>query len=268
MPEFSSTVYHTISIIPCRIKRNRDIEYLYLNHCVARECCKSASHWLTAAPEQLNTDNRWVWCRPRLSAHMIAVVFQMQAITADTVIAYITHENQPQNHLRQASTERSDVVSCFPKYFCFTASVSRLLHDTCAGCSLIITDITFGTIHGLILLLPCPGISSFALLSFVKMEYYWKPNICHVEERRDSNVPRVKPSQAMHETVGWFSRQWSSHAVRQRTEQVETTYTQTHKHTMTTPPAARITDFSNVMFTCACSLMLNNNATTAAAAPV
>jgi len=34
---------------------------LYLNRCVARMCCKSVRHWLTAAPQQLHTDNRWVW---------------------------------------------------------------------------------------------------------------------------------------------------------------------------------------------------------------
>jgi len=37
----------------------------YLNRCVARECCKSARQWLTAALKQLHTDNRWVWRRPR-----------------------------------------------------------------------------------------------------------------------------------------------------------------------------------------------------------
>ena len=58
--------------------------YLYLNRCIARVCCKSARHWLTAAPLQLHTDNRWVWRRP-------AVVFQMP----DTVIAYITHDDRP-----------------------------------------------------------------------------------------------------------------------------------------------------------------------------
>ena len=49
---------------------------VYLNRCVARLCCKSARHWLTAATQQLHTDNRCVWRRP--SGHTTAVVFQPQ----------------------------------------------------------------------------------------------------------------------------------------------------------------------------------------------
>jgi len=37
----------------------------------------------------------------------------MQAITADTVFAYITHDYRPNiYHHRQAVTERSDVAAC------------------------------------------------------------------------------------------------------------------------------------------------------------
>ena len=38
----------------------------------------------------------------------------MQAIIADTVIAYITHDDWPVglHHQRQAGTERSDVAAC------------------------------------------------------------------------------------------------------------------------------------------------------------
>jgi len=55
--------------------------YIYnrFNRRVATVCCKSARHWLTAAPYQLHDDNRWVWRRPRPAGHMTAVVFQMNA---------------------------------------------------------------------------------------------------------------------------------------------------------------------------------------------
>jgi len=33
-------------------------------------------------------------------------------MTADTVIAYITHDERPQYHQRQAGTELSDVAAC------------------------------------------------------------------------------------------------------------------------------------------------------------
>jgi len=67
---------------------------LHLNRCVARVCCKSDRHWLSlmAARQQLHTDNRWVWRRSRPSRHDSFRC--MQAIAADTVIAYITHDNR------------------------------------------------------------------------------------------------------------------------------------------------------------------------------
>ena len=66
---------------------------VYLN-CVARVCCKSARHWLTVAPYQLHTDNRWMWRRPRPPGRAHCLIC-MQAITADTVIDYITHDDVP-----------------------------------------------------------------------------------------------------------------------------------------------------------------------------
>ena len=54
--------------------------------------------------------------------------------------------------------------------------------------------------------------------------YAGKQFIPRLEKRWDSYVPRVEPSQAMHDTVGWFAWQWPSHAVWQRAEQMETTH--------------------------------------------
>jgi len=63
--------------VACFTAHENFSSYLYLNRCVAGVCCKSARHWLTAAPQQLHTDNRWVWRRP--SGHMTAVVFHMHS---------------------------------------------------------------------------------------------------------------------------------------------------------------------------------------------
>ena len=70
----------------------REHWYLCLDRCVATVRCKSARHRLTASPQQLHTDNRWVWRLP--SGHKMAVRC-LQVITADAVIAHITHDNWP-----------------------------------------------------------------------------------------------------------------------------------------------------------------------------
>jgi len=74
-------------------------------------CCKSARHWLTAAPWQLHAYNRRVWRRP-------TVVFQVH--TGDNCLhCYRLHyprrrpaQISPLYHQRQAGTERSNVAAC------------------------------------------------------------------------------------------------------------------------------------------------------------
>ena len=71
------------------VARNPHILSLHLNRCVARVCCKSVCRWLTAAPYELHTvaDGRGVV--------QLLCFGRIQAITADTVIAYITHDDRP-----------------------------------------------------------------------------------------------------------------------------------------------------------------------------
>jgi len=73
---------------------------LYLNRCVARVCCKSARHWLTAGPSNSTQiiDGRGVGYR---DIRQLLCFTRMQAITADTVSTMTT------------SVERSDPAACY-----------------------------------------------------------------------------------------------------------------------------------------------------------
>jgi len=60
--------------------------HLYLNRFVARICCKSVRHWLTAAPS--NSTEITNGC----DVGQLLCFRRTQAILADTVIACITHD--------------------------------------------------------------------------------------------------------------------------------------------------------------------------------
>ena len=64
------------------------VSYLCHNRCVARVCCKSVDHWLTAAHAYSNSTQITDGC----AIGQLLCFRCMQAVTADTVIAYITHE--------------------------------------------------------------------------------------------------------------------------------------------------------------------------------
>ena len=56
----------------------------------ARMCCKSARHWLTAAPHSNSTQ-----ITDGCGIGQLLCFRCMQTITADTVIAYVTHNDRP-----------------------------------------------------------------------------------------------------------------------------------------------------------------------------
>jgi len=86
--------------------------YQSLNHCVARVCCKSARHWLTAAPS--NSTQTTHAC----GVDQLLCFRCMQAITADTVIVYITHDDRPNispASCRHGAKRRGGLFSVFSR---------------------------------------------------------------------------------------------------------------------------------------------------------
>ena len=65
------------------------ILYLSLHCCVARVCCKSARHRLTAAP------SKSIRITDGCGIGQLLCFRGMHVITADTVITYITHNDHP-----------------------------------------------------------------------------------------------------------------------------------------------------------------------------
>jgi len=71
-----------------------------VNRCVVTVCCKSTRHWLTAVPQHVTqiTDGCGIGYRDMCQLLYFRC---LQVITADTVIAYITHDVICQMFVRQ-----------------------------------------------------------------------------------------------------------------------------------------------------------------------
>jgi len=95
-----------VATLPWEIQKV--ILVVYHNRCATRVCCKSARHWLTGAhsnsaqmTDGCGVGNRDTW--------QLLCFRCMQAITADTVIAHITHDDRPNISLasrRHGATRR------------------------------------------------------------------------------------------------------------------------------------------------------------------
>ena len=80
--------------------------HLHLNRCVAKVVAsRPVIGWRLHAPS--NSTQIADGC----AIGQLLCFRRMQAITANTVIAYITHDDRPNIHQRQAGTERSDVAA-------------------------------------------------------------------------------------------------------------------------------------------------------------
>ena len=83
----------------------------HLNRYVGRVCCKSARHWLTAAP---TPPSNCTQITDGCGVGQLLCFRCIQAITADTVIACITHDDRP--NISSASSghgaKRRDVAAC------------------------------------------------------------------------------------------------------------------------------------------------------------
>jgi len=88
-PESRRFVHLVLTGAGRRVEPGKD-GYSFLHRCVARMCCKSARHWMTAAPPSDSTQ-----ITDGCGVGQLLCFRCMQTITADTLIAYFTHDDRP-----------------------------------------------------------------------------------------------------------------------------------------------------------------------------
>jgi len=96
---------------------------LSVNFCVARVCCKSVRHWVTAAPSNSTQITGGGGVDQLLCFRC------MQAIAVDTVIAYITHDDRPNVSSASSKAKRPGL---YLRYWNFITQPS-LTRPACQG---------------------------------------------------------------------------------------------------------------------------------------